>query len=86
MLDNFGGAQYSKRRKVGFGLPTNHWFNSSTNDFLWEFMNEDAYIFEFVDKSLISDLLAAQQSKGQNQSLLLWSVLILNQWLVKEFG
>ena len=86
LLEDFGGSKFIKRKKTGFGLPTNYWFNDKSTDWLWSFMEKDAYLFDFVHKPLISRLLADHKRGARNNGLELWAVLILQQWLEKEFG
>jgi asparagine synthase (glutamine-hydrolysing) len=86
LLNSYGGKLFTKRKKTGFGLPTNHWFNDKSTDWLWSFMEKDTYLFDFVRKPVISGLLADHRRGVRNNSLELWSVLILQQWLEKEFG
>ena len=85
LLSSYGGKNYVKRKKAGFGLPTSAWFRDKQTTYLWSFMDKDAYVFDFVHKPLISRLLTDHKSGKKNNSLELWSVLVLQQWLESAF-
>ena len=86
LLTELGGKAFVGRKKTGFGLPTNYWLGLKENQNLWSFLDSDSYLFYFVDRKKIVELLEAHKKGRQNNSLLLWSLLILQGWLDREFN
>ena len=84
ILSGYGGIQYTKRRKQGFGLPLASWLRSKKSFWLWEFLLKDSPIFEYVPKLKIYELLGLHQRGNEDNSMQLWSILVLEKWLSRN--
>lgn len=85
LLVAYGGIKYTKRPKQGFGLPLSDWFCDKRTFWLWDFLQEDNPIFQYLPKQNISRLVEQHQQKKVNNSIQLWSILVLENWLSKFY-
>ena len=81
ILVAYGGLKYTERPKHGFGLPLAHWLRNKQSFWLWEFLLNDSPIFEYVSKLKIYQLLRLHQQGKTDNSMQLWSILVLEKWL-----
>ena len=81
ILAEYDGLKYSKRAKHGFGLPLADWLQDKRSFWLWEFLLKDSPIFEYVPKLNVYQLLRLHQQGKQDNSMQLWSILVLEKWL-----
>jgi asparagine synthase (glutamine-hydrolysing) len=86
LLTKYGGKEFAKRPKEGFGLPLSGWIVDKSVRHLWEFMyNPDHIVFRYLDKQLVEHFIAEQKSKEADHGPLLWSILTLSNWLERNF-
>lgn len=81
LLRTYGGEKYSRRKKHGFGLPLNNWFRDKETYWLWEFMQNDSPVFEYIAKTDINGILKLHREEKIDCSMQLWSILVLENWL-----
>jgi len=81
ILTAYGGEKYAKRKKHGFGLPLGNWFRNKATFWLWEFLQSDSPIFAYISKSDIAQILRQHQQGKKDNSMQLWSILVLQNWL-----
>ena len=81
ILETYGGSEYNRRKKQGFGLPINKWLADKKSFWLWEFLLKDSPLFKYVSKIKIYQLLRLHQQGKMDNSMQLWSILVLENWL-----
>ena len=81
ILATYGGSEYNRRKKQGFGLPINKWLADKKSFWLWEFLLKDSPLFKYVSKIKIYQLLRLHQQGKMDNSMQLWSILVLENWL-----
>ncbi|MDN5216374.1 asparagine synthase (glutamine-hydrolyzing) [Fulvivirgaceae bacterium BMA12] len=90
LLNKYRGQTFVNRSKEGFGLPFGNWIKSGNANHLLEFLkNENCTIFEATDndlKALITNQLDNHNRGSADNTLFLWSVIILGNWLEINFG
>lgn len=84
LLRTYGGDKYTQRKKHGFGLPLNKWFRNKETSWLWEFMQTDSPVFEYIAKPDIKQLLKSHRDGKNDNSMQLWSILVLENWLKRS--
>jgi asparagine synthase (glutamine-hydrolysing) len=85
LLIEYEGKKYTRRRKHGFGLPIAAWLADKKSYWLWEFMVHDSPVFEFIPKSEIYQLLRLHNRGKVDNSMQLWSILVLEKWLANFY-
>ncbi len=81
ILAGYDGLKYTQRPKHGFGLPMADWLLDKRSFWLWEFLLKDSPVFKFVPKLKIYQLLRLHQLGKTDNSMQLWSILVLEKWL-----
>ena len=84
LLRTYGGEKYTIRKKHGFGLPLQNWFRDKETSWLWEFMQNDSPLFEFIAKSNVNQFLKSHRDGKNDYSMQLWSILVLENWLKRS--
>jgi len=84
-LLHFGGNDIIHAPKRGFGLPLSNWLRLKKSKYLWNFMNSNALIFNFVEKTIVKQLLDLHCNKRIDRSQEILAILILQFWLDKHF-
>jgi asparagine synthase (glutamine-hydrolysing) len=70
-----------QRRKMGFGVPIDHWFRTTLKDFAREtLLSQQALARGYFRPQAIEQLLMEHQSCRFDHSARLWSLLILELW------
>jgi len=85
LLAEYGGGDYCRRTKQGFGLPMADWLQNKRSFWLWEFLLKDSPIFEYVPKIEIYELLRLHQQGKMDNNMQLWSILVLERWLSRFY-
>lgn len=68
--------------KQGFSAPDASWFKGDSIEFVKNtFFKRNAYIYEWMDRSAIEDLIKEHLSGTENRRLLIWSFLNIEEWL-----
>ena len=74
--------QIWKRKKMGFGVPLDHWFRNELNSMAHDLLlSPDARCHEFFQANTIQQLLQQHESGSEDHSQRLWSVLFLEMWM-----
>ena len=72
----------SQAEKQGFSAPDASWFKGESIEFVKRtLMNNDANIYEFMNKAAVEVLLNEHLNGKQNKRLLIWSLLNFEQYL-----
>ncbi len=80
-MERYIPAEVTKAEKQGFSAPDASWYRGESIDYVRRtLMNGDAAIYEFLDRSVVHELLGEHLSGNANRRLLIWSLLSLEQW------
>jgi asparagine synthase (glutamine-hydrolysing) len=72
----------TQAEKQGFSAPDASWFKGDSIDFVKRtLLKGNAQIFEFLDQSIVENLVREHLSGTENRRLLIWSLLNVEQWL-----
>ena len=80
LLSEYGGKAYTRRNKMGFGLPMAE-FMKSRQFPLWDILQPGDPVYEFVDEDEVSRMRSEHQAGKKDWNMQLWSILVLSQWL-----
>jgi asparagine synthase (glutamine-hydrolysing) len=87
ILKKYGGKQFADRPKEGFGFPFGHWIkNPEYSDLVSSMTNEKNLIYNFVDREMIMVLIQDHFSGRDDNAQEIWSFLLLNGWIEKNFN
>ena len=68
--------------KQGFSSPDASWFKGESIDFVKRrLLDENAIIYELMDRKFLSSLINQHTNGLQNRRLLIWSLLNLEAWM-----
>jgi asparagine synthase (glutamine-hydrolysing) len=84
ILINLEGESYTRRKKMGFGLPLEEWFRDDRTAGIWEFLKNDNPIFKYVPQPRIFDMIRLHQAGKRDYHMELWSILVLAKWLNRK--
>jgi asparagine synthase (glutamine-hydrolysing) len=74
-------AEVANRQKQGFSAPDSSWFKGESIDYVRRtLLKNDARIYNYLDKTSISDLLDQHLHGIENRRLLIWSLLCTEHW------
>jgi len=76
--------EIAKRYKKGFGIPFARWVREDLKDFSYE-MLMNVKLRDFVPKKKINQLWDNHQSQMENNSGVLWQLIVLSGWLKNYF-
>ena len=86
LLQNMGGKEFTSRTKEGFGMPVGKWIKEEKNKFILEHIrNKNSYIYNYIPYEMVDELLIAHLSGKKDHTSALWSLIVLTNWLQKEF-
>jgi asparagine synthase (glutamine-hydrolysing) len=87
LLKNMGGKEFTHRSKEGFGMPIGKWIKEEKNSFLLEHVrNKKSYVYNYVPYEEVTTMLNEHLSGKADYSSSLWSLIVLTNWLQKEFN
>lgn len=70
------------RRKMGFGVPLDHWFRNELRELTHDtLLSESAQINNWFRHNVVEQLVAEHESKQFDHAYRLWSLLVLELWL-----
>lgn len=73
--------------KQGFSAPDASWFKGVSIDYVRRnLLTGNPFIYEFMDRKAVSDLVEDHLSGRQNRRLFIWSLLNVEQWLKHAVG
>lgn len=71
-----------KAEKKGFSAPDASWFKGESIEFVkHKLMNNNANIYQWLDKETIMSLIGEHLESKENRRLLIWSLLSFESWL-----
>lgn len=84
LVGKYGARDVAKRKKMGFGLPVADWFRDPKTRHLWQFMEKESPVFEYIEKSEAQTMLDEHLSSKKDFNMQLWSILVLQKWLERH--
>jgi asparagine synthase (glutamine-hydrolysing) len=82
MMARYIPEEVTKANKQGFSSPDASWFKGESMAFVRRvLLEQDAMIFEFLDRRVVRELVEQHLSGQQNRRLLIWSLLNVEAWL-----
>ena len=82
VMSKYIPKKVTEAEKQGFSSPDASWFKGDSIDFVKkELINNDALIYDFLDKKHIHKLVNEHLNGEQNRRLLIWSLLNTNSYL-----
>ncbi|HSZ24478.1 MAG TPA: asparagine synthase (glutamine-hydrolyzing) [Cytophagaceae bacterium] len=86
-LRNMRGAEFTERKKEGFGMPIGKWIKEEKNYFLLEAVkNKNNYVYNYIPYEDIQNLLSDHLSGKNDYSSAIWSLIVLTNWIQYEFS
>ena len=87
VMKNYVPDSVTNATKQGFSSPDASWFKGESIEFVkCQFMNDQAEIYNFMDRKAVEALVSEHMSGKQNRRLLVWSLLNVEAWLQKTFA
>jgi len=72
----------TEAEKQGFSSPDASWFKGDSMDFVRNtLLNENAAIYEVLDRKTVTSLVEQHLNGDQNRRLFIWSLLNVNAWM-----
>tara|TARA_R110002049_G_scaffold15822_5_gene64205 strand:- start:45144 stop:47024 length:1881 start_codon:yes stop_codon:yes gene_type:complete len=82
VMQRYIPGEITNAEKQGFSSPDASWFKGESIDFVREkLLNDNARIYELLDKSAVKSLIQQHLKGEQNRRLLIWSLLNVEEWL-----
>ncbi len=76
----------TKAAKQGFSSPDASWFKRESVDFVRKTLfNDNARIYEFLDRLTVTSLVEQHLKGEQNRRLLIWSLLNVEEWIRNNY-
>lgn len=70
-----------RRKKMGFGVPVDHWFRHELKPLLHDYLLSDRALSRgYFRREAIQQLLSEHEEKKRDHSYRLWSLLVLECW------
>lgn len=86
LLEELGGKEFTQRSKEGFGMPVGKWIKKDENKFLLDpLRNRYSLVYRYLPFEKVQTLLSEHLSGRCDHSAALWSLIVLTNWLQKEF-
>jgi asparagine synthase (glutamine-hydrolysing) len=68
------------RKKMGFGVPTDHWFRNELKEMTYDtLLSQRAIERGYFKRAYVQSMLDGHQS-GENWQYLIWNLLMLEMW------
>jgi len=81
MMSRYVPAEVIEREKQGFSAPDGSWFKGESIDYVRRVLfRNDAAIYDYLDASVVRELVEAHLEGKENRRLLIWSLLNVEQW------
>jgi len=81
LLREYDGMAFTRRPKTGFGLPLAGWLRHTDSRWLQEDMLNDKRITEFLPRSELQEMWLQHRQGRKDNSMSLWTILVLQKWL-----
>ncbi|MDQ3535284.1 MAG: asparagine synthase (glutamine-hydrolyzing) [Bacteroidota bacterium] len=86
ILSQNGGKEFVKRRKEGMGLPFGNWIRKApSNQAISYIKSKSCILFKYIPEETIIKLLNDHLKGKADNTLEIWSIVVLEAWLQKEF-
>jgi len=73
------------RKKMGFGVPLDHWFRGALRDMLHDHLTGSRFLDRgIVSPAFVTHLLEEHRTGRRNHAHWLWSLLVLEMWFRQE--
>ncbi|MFC2123826.1 asparagine synthase (glutamine-hydrolyzing) [Bacteroidota bacterium] len=87
LLRKYGGREFARRPKEGFGMPIGQWIRLPRYQSLVEkLVDRNRIIFNWVDHEIIMNTFHAHMNKKADYTLEIWAFMVLSAWLENEFS
>jgi asparagine synthase (glutamine-hydrolysing) len=84
LMQRYIPRQVTDREKQGFSAPDASWFRGESINYVQDvLLRRNAKIYDLFDYQPITTLINEHLTGAQNRRLLIWSLLYLEQWLVR---
>ncbi len=81
IMTKFLPASFANRTKQGFSAPDASWFKGDSIEYVKRrLMNNDARIYNYLDRGTLQGLVQEHLDGHVNRRLLIWSLLSLEEW------
>lgn len=82
LMARYVPSEVVEREKQGFSAPDASWFRGESIDFVRRtLLGDDARLFDYLDRTVVRDLVDDHLSGRVNRRLLIWSLLSLESWI-----
>ena len=86
LLKRYGGSEFARRSKEGFGLPLGQWIRlPQYKPLIQNLIARERIIFNWVNHKTIMNTLHTHLNKKADYTLEIWAFMVLSAWLEKEF-
>ncbi|HEX3722738.1 MAG TPA: asparagine synthase C-terminal domain-containing protein, partial [Nitrolancea sp.] len=80
-MERYVPAPVAQAAKQGFSAPDASWFRGESIDYVRRaLLNDDALIYEYLDRTAVHELIDEHLRGHANHRLLIWSLLSVEQW------
>ena len=87
MMNGYIPTEITQAEKQGFSSPDASWFKGESIELVKrKLLNDDAKIYDFLDRAKLEMLVNQHLNGEQNRRLLVWSLLNVETWLESEEG
>ncbi len=87
MMNGYIPTEITQAEKQGFSSPDASWFKGDSIELVKrKLLNDDAKIYDFLDRAKLEMLVNQHLNGEQNRRLLVWSLLNVETWLESEEG
>ena len=87
MITNYIPEKIAKAKKQGFSSPDASWFKGESINFVRDkLINSNAFIYNFMDKKSVHNLINEHLEGKKNRRLLIWSLLNTETYLSQLFN
>jgi asparagine synthase (glutamine-hydrolysing) len=87
MMKGYIPTEITQAEKQGFSSPDASWFKGESIELVKrKLLNDDAKIYDFLDRAKLEMLVNQHLNGEQNRRLLVWSLLNVETWLESEEG
>jgi asparagine synthase (glutamine-hydrolysing) len=84
VMQKYIPSDVTKAEKQGFSSPDASWFKGESIEFVKrKLMNDNASIYQWMDRETVQDLLNEHLTGENNRRLLIWSLLNFEEWASK---
>jgi len=86
LLKSMGGEAFVERQKEGFGIPIGKWIKDEKYRYILDgVLNAKNIIYNYIDFNAIKEMVDEHISGKKDYSTTIWSLIVLDKWVQKEF-